>query len=82
MRWQFQEAKAELSELVKQAEAEGPQEITVQGRTRAVLIAQAEHERLVGAKPAFWEFMRASPLLGVDLDLNRDKADAMRDVKL
>ena len=37
--WQLQEAKARLSELVKSAEHEGPQEITVHGRPAAVVLS-------------------------------------------
>ena len=34
--WQMQEAKAHLSELVKQAQNQGPQEITMHGRPTVV----------------------------------------------
>ena len=37
--WQLQEAKARLSELVKSAEQDGPQEITVHGRAAAVVVS-------------------------------------------
>lgn len=75
--WQLQEAKARLSELVKRAATEGPQEITVRGETAAIVLSAAEFEKLtVPAKPkqSFIEFMRASPWYGVELDLERDKS--------
>jgi len=70
--WQVQEAKARLSEVLKRAATEGPQSITVRGCPAAVVLSQAEFERLQGAKPGFVELMRSSPLVGVDLDLRRD----------
>jgi len=39
--WQMQEAKAKLSELVKRAEADGPQDITLHGRSVAVVLSRA-----------------------------------------
>ena len=75
--WQLQAAKARLSELVKRAATEGPQEITVRGVTAAVVLSAAEFEKLTApAKPkqSFIEFMRASPWYGVELDLERDKS--------
>jgi prevent-host-death family protein len=35
--WQMQEAKAKLSELIQKACKEGPQEISVRGKVKAVL---------------------------------------------
>lgn len=80
-RWQLQEAKAKLSDLVKATEKEGPQVITVRGRTTAVVLSQADYERLRGRRGSFVEFMRSSPFVGVDLKLERDRSPA-RDVKL
>lgn len=80
MRWQLQEAKAKLSELVKRAETEGPQEITVHGEIKAVVLSQTEYERLIGKPETFWEVMRRSPLVGVELDLERDPDDTERPV--
>ena len=75
--WQLQEAKARLSELVKRAASEGPQEITVRGESAAIVLSATEFEKLTApAKPkqSFVEFMRASPWCGVELDLERDKS--------
>jgi prevent-host-death family protein len=46
--WQMQEAKARLSEVVKRAEAEGPQDITLHGHSVAVMLSRAEFDRLAG----------------------------------
>lgn len=78
MRWQLQNAKAKLSELVKRAESEGPQEITVHGELKAVVLSQAEYDKLVGKRQSLYEFLRASPFVGVELDLVRDKTTVDR----
>lgn len=71
--WQIQEAKARLSELVRDTENAGPQEITWHGRAVAVVLSKAEYERLTGAGQSLAEFMRCSPLFGADdLDFTRD----------
>lgn len=75
-RWQLQEAKARLSEVVKSAQGEGPQEITVRGEAAAVVLSSKDYERLKGSKPSFLEFMARSPLAGVDLELERDRSPA------
>jgi len=71
-RWQLQEAKARLSEVVKRATKEGPQKITVYGKQAAVVISNEEYERLKHPKDSFVQFMRRSPLYGLELDLSRE----------
>ncbi|MEO5327005.1 MAG: type II toxin-antitoxin system Phd/YefM family antitoxin [Magnetococcus sp. THC-1_WYH] len=72
--WQLQEAKARFSELVRRAAVEGPQEITVHGEPSAVLVSRAEFDRMIRPAASFVVFMRASPLVGVELDLERDRS--------
>ena len=71
--WQMQEAKSRLSEVVKDAEREGPQEITVHGRSVAVVLSRADYDRLTGTGESLVAFMRRSPLAGAeDLDFPRE----------
>jgi antitoxin Phd len=72
-KWQLQEAKARLSEVVKKATKEGPQRITVHGDPAAVVISNKEYERLKRPKDSFTQFMRRSPLYGLELDLRREQ---------
>ncbi len=72
-RWQLQEAKACLSEVIRKAAKDGPQEITVHGAPTAVVISNEEYERLKHPKGSFVKFMRRSPLYGLELDLRRDQ---------
>ncbi len=71
--WQMQEAKARLSEVVKRAESEGPQDITLHGQSVAVLISRTMFDRLAGTECSLVEFMRKSPLYEQsDIDFERD----------
>jgi prevent-host-death family protein len=82
--WQVQTAKARFSEVFRRARAEGPQRIRRQGKDGVVMIAEEQYDQLVGRshQPAsLVQFFRKSPLVGVDLDLDRDRAPA-RDIEL
>ena len=71
--WQMQQAKSRLSEVLKDAEREGPQEITVHGRSVAVVLSRADYDRLAGTGESLVSFMRRSPLAGAeDLDFPRE----------
>lgn len=82
--WQIQSAKARFSEVFRRARTEGPQRITRQGKESVVMVAEEQYDRLVGKShqpESLVEFFRQSPLVGVDLDLERDR-DAGRDIEL
>jgi len=80
--WQMQDAKAKMSELVKQAQQVGPQEITLHGRSVAVVLSREAFDRLAGANQSLVEFMRRSPLYELDeLDFDRDSSPT-REVSL
>ena len=73
--WPIQDAKARFSELVKLSESDGPQDITLHGRSVAVVVSRATFEKLSGANQSLVDFMRASPLYGLeDIKLERDKS--------
>jgi prevent-host-death family protein len=81
MSWQLQEAKARLSELIKKAQAEGPQEITVRGEPAAIVLSRADYDRLIRPMPSFLELMRSAPLVGVELEITREQT-SFRDIDL
>jgi prevent-host-death family protein len=70
-RWQLQEAKNRLSELVRKAREEGPQVITVHGSDAAVVMSAEHYAKLARRKGTLVEFFRKSPLVGEELDLTR-----------
>jgi len=82
--WQVQTAKARFSEVFRLALTEGPQRITRQGKEGVVMISDEQYEKLVGKSrqaKSLVQFFRDSPLVGVDLDLERDQ-DTGRDIEL
>lgn len=72
--WQLQEAKARLSQVVRSAQTEGPQEISVHGEPAAVVLSTKDFRRLTGLKLSFVDFIRRSPLAGAGLEVERDKS--------
>jgi antitoxin Phd len=80
-RWQLQEAKNQLSVLVRQARELGPQTITVHGTDAVVVIAADQYRKLAARKGSLVDFFRRSPLVGVELDLARSR-DTGRPVHL
>jgi antitoxin Phd len=65
-KWQLQEAKARLSEVVRRAGTDGPQTITYRGKDSVVVVAAGEYERLVGRKKSFVDFLLSIPKLDED----------------
>lgn len=82
--WQVQTAKARFSEVFRRARSVGPQRIRKQGKEGVVMLAEEQYERLMARwrqPKSLVEFLRASPLVGVQLDLARDPSPA-RDIDL
>lgn len=82
--WQIQTAKARFSEVFRRARAEGPQLITRQGKEGVVMISDEQYEQLVGKAhqpKSLVQFFRESPLVGVELNLEREK-DEGREIEL
>lgn len=71
--WQLQEAKNRFSRVINKAMADGPQIITRRGEVVAVLVSKDEYERLKKSKSSLVEFFQQSPLVGVPLELERDR---------
>ena len=72
-RWQLQEAKNRFSELVDRALAEGPQVVTRRGTETVVILSVREYEKLARRDEDLVGFFQASPMRGVELDLERDQ---------
>jgi prevent-host-death family protein len=72
--WQLQEAKNRFSELVNKALDEGPQVVTRRGEEVVVIVSNDEYKKLLKSQSSLLEFFRQSPLVGVELDLERDRS--------
>lgn len=79
----FQHAKARLSEVVRLAQSEGPQHVSVHGRDAVVVIAEEEFRRLKGevTGAALVAAMQASPSRDVEIE-PRGMRMPVRDVDL
>ena len=79
--WQLQEAKNRFSELVNKVLNEGPQVVTRRGEEVVVIVSNEEYQKLLKSQSSLLEFFRQSPLVGVELDLERDQS-LPRDIQL
>jgi antitoxin Phd len=78
--WQIQEAKNRFSELLEDAETQGPQIVTRHGAEKAVVLSIADYRRLQEPAGSLVDFFRRSPLAGLDLDFE-DRADLGREIE-
>jgi prevent-host-death family protein len=78
--WMLQDAKAQLSEVVRRARQDGPQRVTVHGRDGVIVVAEEEFLRLQGdvTGAGLVDAMQASPLKGVRLEARRDRMPVRR----
>ena len=71
--WTVAEAKAKFSELIETARSRGPQTITKNGRTAAVVVSPEEWERKTERAGTLADFFAASPLRNSGLRINRPR---------
>lgn len=79
--WKLEDAKAKFSEVVRRANASGPQRVTVRGREEAVVVSARDYDRLVPPverKPLI-EFLAGLSLDGLDVTRDDDRG---RDIAL
>ncbi len=80
--WQMQTAKARFSDVVRSAKSDGPQDITIHGKSVAVVLSRELYDRLSGNAQSLVQFMQSSPLYGMeDVVFERDKS-VVREVSL
>jgi antitoxin Phd len=80
--WQLQEAKNKFSEVVEEAISQGPQVITRRGVEAVIVLSYAEYRKLLASRKKLSDFFRQSPLIGMDLNLRRDRSDVRPDIIL
>jgi prevent-host-death family protein len=59
--WQLQDAKNRLSELIRRANDEGPQTVTVHGKRTAVLVSATAYDKLTRPAASFTDFLLSGP---------------------
>lgn len=79
-RWQVQEAKSRLSEVIEEAQRKGPQIITKHGAERAVVLSMEDFRALTAHKPGFKEYLLGGPKVD-KFQIERDR-DTGREINL
>lgn len=79
--WTVAEAKAKFSEVIESANARGPQTITKNGRTAAIVVSPEEWRRKTERIGTLADFFAASPLRNSGLKIKRARR-APRPIKL
>jgi antitoxin Phd len=79
--WKLEDAKARFSELVRIANSNGPQHVTVRGKDSAVIISARDYNRLknAGKRQPLVDFLQGLGLDGLKLDRDNDRG---RDIEL
>ncbi|HEX9297117.1 MAG TPA: type II toxin-antitoxin system Phd/YefM family antitoxin [Polyangiaceae bacterium] len=80
-KWQLQDAKNRLSEVVESALTGGPQVITRRGKDAVVVVSMQHYERLTRPAGRLIDLLRRAPRVRGGLARERDP-DVGRDVDL
>lgn len=78
--WQVQEAKTRLSEVIEEAQNNGPQIITRHGTERAVVLSISDYRARTAHKPDLREYLLVGPKFE-DFEIERDR-DTGREISL
>jgi len=79
-RWQVQEAKMRLSQVIEEAQSKGPQMITRHGVDRAVVLSIDDFRTLSAHRPDLREYLLGGPKVD-DFELEPDR-DPGREISL
>ena len=79
-RWQVEDAKRRLGEVIERARTKGPQTITRHGVERAVVLSIEDYRALAAHKPDFKAYLLGAPKVD-DFSVGRDR-NTGRDVDL
>jgi prevent-host-death family protein len=71
--WQLQEAKGNLSQLIKRASGGDAQVVTVHGKPTAVVVSAEEYARLTRSKGKLSSALLRPDLAVEDLDFSRSR---------
>ena len=80
--WKLEDAKARFSEVVRRAQSEGPQRVTVRGREAVAIISIEELDRIrpdTNKRQPLVSFLEGLHLEGLELERDIDRG---RDIAL
>jgi len=66
--WKLQDAKAHFSQVVREAQQQGPQRVTLHGKDAVVILSAEDYARLApaAAQPSLHALLSESPLRDLD----------------
>ena len=81
--WKLQDAKAHFSQLVREAQQQGPQRVTLRGKDAVVILSAEDYARFApaAAQPSLHALLSQSPLRDLDFEHASVRAP-VRDVEL
>ena len=79
--WQLQEAKSKFSRVVDAAMQKSPQIVTRHGLKAVVIMSYDEYAKMNHPKQGLVDFLRSSPLGGIEIDTTRSK-ESPRNIEL
>lgn len=71
--WQYQEAKAKLSEVMNHVKEEGYQVIVRNKKEIFIILSQEKFEEITQPKESLLDFFKRAPLPELDLKIKRNK---------
>jgi prevent-host-death family protein len=80
-KWQMQQVKQRLSEVVHLSKTDGPQMITHRGLPFAWIISDEDYHKFAEPKENIVDFFQRSPHRDIELPIERRK-DPSRDINL
>ena len=80
--WQLQDAKNKFSELVDEALTHGPQVVTRHGVETVVVVSYKDYRKRRIEQKKLSQFFQESPLVDVEIDLERDGSLPRDDISL
>lgn len=78
--WQFQEAKAKLSEVLNRADKSGRQ-VIIRNKKHFVILNEEAYNDYIGAHRSILDVFLRCPHPNIELDLSRSK-ETLRDMEL
>jgi antitoxin Phd len=81
--WKLQDAKAHFSQLVREAQQQGPQRVTLHGKDAVVILSAEDYARFApaAAQPSLHALLSQSPLQDLDFE-HESIRSPVRDVEL
>ncbi len=71
--WKLQDAKNRFSNLVNEAQKEGPQIVTKRGIETVIVLSMNDYRKIIKPRTNLVDFFQKSPLQGIKLDIDRSK---------